>query len=294
MYISFLSTRFFIMLITLVITLVIASSPSYAVEVRLAVASNFRVTLDTLVKAYQEKYEGNFSISAASTGVLYAQIKQGAPFDIFFSADKDTAHKISIEINKRSPTSPFTHAPFTYAPFTYAHGLLTFWCASKTASTPKSLTELQQWRGDYAIANPKLAPYGKASTAVIKQLNWPSGANGSKTNKEIMGNNVSQVAQFILTKNVDCGFVAKSLSTKESNKNKVFILPQHTYEPIIQQALVLPNTYNDADKAARVQHFVEFIQQEARELIAASGYGLPSETKSYYVHNSVTASGATR
>jgi molybdate transport system substrate-binding protein len=228
--------------------------PVLATEIRLAVAANFRPTLEALVNDYQSKYGGKFSISSASTSVLYAQIKQGAPFDLFFSADEQTPVRLTKELN------------IDQSPFSYAEGLLVFWCPK---GSPKNLAELQNWRGSYGMANPKLAPYGMATQAIIHKLGWPA------EQQAIMGNNVSQVAQFIQTHNVQCGFLAKSLVPKDTDSMQLLNLPTTWYPKIVQQAMLLPHVNRNVNALALAKDFLHFVRTEARSHIEQTGYDLP-------------------
>lgn len=230
-------------------------------ELRIAVAANFRSTLEKLIQDYSEHYHplslntSTFKISSASTGVLYAQIKQGAPYDLFFSADKQTATKLETELKIQTPA------------FNYAKGLLAFWCPK---GSPYTLNELAQWQGSFAIANPKLAPYGVAAQQVINKLNW-------KNQRTIIGNNVAQVAQFIVTENVQCGFLAQALIPATvlatvNLKPQVLKVPAKWYQAIEQYAVKLPR----GEKNMLAKSFIQYIQNEGRNIIKQSGYALPS------------------
>lgn len=232
------------------------------VELRIAVAANFRTTMEALISDYKTKFSGDFRISSASTGVLYAQIKQGAPFDVFFSADTKTPQKLAQELNLTSP-------------FTYASGILVFWCPN---GSPENISALRHWQGRYAMANPKLAPYGVAAQEVITHLNW------SKHQHAIMGNNVSQVAQFIQTQNVSCGFIAKSLVPAKTADNEILLLSNTNYKPIDQQALLLPHASKHESTQKLALHFLNYIKHEASQRISQSGYALPELTQSVSFH----------
>lgn len=232
------------------------SLPAQA-TLNVAVASNFKVTLTEIVKRYALQSEQTILISSGSTGTLYNQIKHGAPFDLFLSADSERAKL--IEQSKQGISG---------SRFTYAQGRLAFWI-------PKSKQQVDQYSlsaftGRLAIANPKLAPYGLATKQALQTLKlW------SKFSY-IKGTNIAQTYQFIDTGNIQAGFVAYSLLLQNSNKNshktsnkRYYILPIDSYQPILQQGVMLTNS----TKPKELQKFVDFLQSDAiQQFIRSKGY----------------------
>lgn len=218
-------------------------------SLKVAVASNFKVTLSTIVKLYEQQSGQKVLISSGSTGTLYNQIKHGAPFDLFLSADQERAQLIEESTLGISGSR-----------FTYARGKLAFW--SPSSDTQVSKRSLAEYKGRIAIANPKLAPYGLAAQQFLKNVKlWNKFSY-------IKGNNIAQVYQFIDTGNIGAGFVAYSLLL-QNRESKYYLLPVDSYQPILQQGVMLSSTKN---KVA-LQHFVDFLRSKAiQSLIQSKGY----------------------
>jgi len=222
--------------------------PAHA-ALKVAVASNFKVTLDEIAVRYQQQTGQKIVIASASTGTLYNQIRHGAPFDLFLSADSERALLI-----EQSPLG------IKGSRFTYAQGRLAFWQPKHAGIVDKN--SVLNLSGRVAIANPKLAPYGLAAQQALQRFNLWS------TLRYIKGSNISQTYQFIDTGNIASGFVAHSLLVQNSEKN-YYLLPIDSYQPILQQGVILSNSKHQ--QAA--QHFVDFLQSEAiLKLIQRKGY----------------------
>ncbi|MEI6897339.1 MAG: molybdate ABC transporter substrate-binding protein [Psychromonas sp.] len=216
---------------------------------KVAVASNFKVTFDEIVSLYQQQSGHKILVSSGSTGTLYHQIKNGAPFDLFLSADSKRAQLIEA-----SPLG------IKGSRFTYAQGELAFWQPNSDKSiNENSLLALSE---RIAIANPKLAPYGLASKQALQTLKMWSKLT------YIQGNNIVQTYQFIDTGNIEAGFVAYSLLLQNNAKN-YYLLPIESYQPILQQAVMLAKSKNKVT----LQKFVDFLQSQAIvKLIRSKGY----------------------
>lgn len=243
-------------------------SQSYIKEPRInvAVASNFLSTAQTLVKEFESRQKApvNIKLISASTGQLSHQILNGAPFDLFLAANdqhpKILQSKLNLEKQSLTP---------------YAFGKLVF-----VSRTPTGLQELnlnsQQAFSDYlnnsanasfAIANEKLAPYGKASMEVLKRLNL---TKIFKT-KAITGQNIIQTFQFFHSGNTQGAFVAKALLTpKVLDKNpnfSVLEIDNRLHSPIKQSALLV-------SKQPLAKSFLMFIlSHDAQSIIQQHGYG---------------------
>lgn len=216
---------------------------------KVAVASNFKVTLEEIISLYSQQSDQKILVSSGATGVLYNQIKHGAPFDLFLSADSERAALIE------ESTSGVKGSRFTYA-----QGKLAFW-------VPKSEHEVNQqtlfsYNGRVAVANTKLAPYGLATQQALQKLDlWDKFSY-------VTGNNISQTYQFIDTGNVRAGFVALALLL-QNQQSDYYLLPIDSYLPILQQGVMLANSQN---KKA-LQAFVDFIKsQKVQSFIRSKGY----------------------
>jgi len=233
----------FAFLLLMLVTLPVNAS------LKVAVASNFKVTLDRIATLYQQQSGQKILISSGSTGTLYHQIKQGAPYDLFLSADSERAQLIEESAQGIDGSR-----------FTYAQGQLAFWYPG--GERPINEASLFAFTGRVAIANPRLAPYGLATKQALQRLQMWSKFS------YIKGANISQTYQFIDTANIAAGFVAHSLLLQNSESN-YYLLPIDTYEPILQQGVMLSNS---KDRVA-LQQFVDFLQSPTIvKLIRSKGY----------------------
>ena len=228
--------------------LVIITLPASA-SLKIAVASNFRVTLNEIVRLYEQQSDQKILISSGSTGILYNQITHGAPFDLFLSADEERAELIEQ-----------SNLGISGSRFTYARGKLAFWLpGSESKVNKKSLIDFE---GRVAIANPKLAPYGLATKQSLQTFKlWDKFSY-------IKGNNIAQAYQFIDSGNISAGFVAHTLLL-QNKESQYYLLPIDSYQPILQQGVMLSGSKN----RQALQKFVDFLQSEPiQNLIRNKGY----------------------
>lgn len=237
------------------------SAQPVAPEVRVAVAANFKQTLDQLGETFGSQ-RARLVVSSGATGTLYSQIVQGAPFDVFFSADVERPAKLE-EQKLIEPGSRFT----------YARGKLVFWRPGAPAM--KSLEDGLRGAGlkTLAIANPKLAPYGLAAREVLeRQSLW-----SSPPFKVVMGESLGQTYQFVASGNADAGFIALSQVLEgqaqggRDIRGEIVMIESRMHAPIEQQAVLLAGARQK--EAARA--FLDFVRSEAgKRIIAAAGYEL--------------------
>ncbi len=230
---------------------------AWAGEVQIAVAANFTAPMKEIASAFTRD-TGHKVISAyGPTGGLYAQISQGAPFELFLSADDAAPARLEQE-GHSVPGSRFT----------YAIGKLVLWSPREDfVQGPQSLD-----RADIrylAIASPKIAPYGTAALQVLEKLERAAALRP----RLVEGANITQAYQFVSTGNAELGFVALSQVSKDGvlSEGSAWIVPEELYEPIRQDALLL-NKGRD-NPAARA--LLDYLKSDtARAVIAAYGYGL--------------------
>ncbi|MFW2437918.1 MAG: molybdate ABC transporter substrate-binding protein [Arenicellales bacterium] len=233
--------------------LIFASTQSMAAELRVAVASNFTRAMTSLIHQFEANTGHKVKLIFGSTGKHYAQIRNGAPFDAFFAADKKRP-KLLEEEGLVVPGSRFT----------YAFGKLVLWSPEEHV-VDSSGKVLEQ--GDFrylAIANPRLAPYGRAAREVLQSR----GLWGDMQGRIVRGENIGQSYQFVISGNAELGFVACSqLKFPEQRINgSYWKIPQALYSPIEQQAVLIKNT-----EAGR--SFLSYIQsKEALKTINDHGY----------------------
>lgn len=239
--------------------LTIWPSTSVAEEVRVAVAANFLATLNTLAIQFEQDSGHTVVVSSGSSGKLYAQIKNGAPFDVFFSADA-MRPKLLEEEGLAIPGSRFT----------YAMGRLTLWYPGSAVLEGNEQSILL--RSDVrhvAIANPKTAPYGVAAKEVLQAL----GLWERVQDRLVRGENIGQTFHFVFSKNAQLGFVALSqvLGPKVNGSGSRWDVPAHLYAPIRQQAVLLRS--GQRQEVARA--FLDYVKDvRSRNVIERFGYGL--------------------
>ncbi|MCM8527949.1 MAG: molybdate ABC transporter substrate-binding protein [Lentisphaeraceae bacterium] len=211
--------------------------------IRIAVASNFAPTLERIAIAFTKESGIPVTIIPGSTGKLFAQIRQGAPYDIFLSADQE--RPFLLEQQKLAGSR-----------FTYAVGQLALW--SKTLKFSDESILITAFK-HLAIANPRLAPYGKAARDTLISLQLWDNVN----HKIVIGENVSQSYQFAHSQNAELAFV--SLSQVKAAEGSFWLVPQELYEPVKQDGCIIKDTEN-------TQAFMAYLKTKAEKIILADGY----------------------
>ena len=226
-------------------------SGALAAEVKVAVAANFAAPMKEIARAFATATDHRAIISYGSTGKLYAQVVNGAPFDVFLAADRLRPALIEQQGLGQSA-------------FTYAIGKLALWSSDPnlldgTAAALRSPALLR-----LALANPSTAPYGAGAVQVLDAIGLGEQLKG----RLVRGHNIAQTYQFVMTGNAQAGFVALS-QVIDSNSGSRWIPPQAMYKPIRQDAVLLrpDNTVANA--------FIAFLQDEpARDIIRRYGYAV--------------------
>lgn len=251
-----IATRFYQQFSTIIITtLLLFVSTSNAEQTNIAVASNFSTPMKSLIKDFEKNSSHQIKASFASSGKFYAQIKHGAPYDLFLSADQDKPKRLAQEGFVSSQR-----------PFTYALGALALW--SSKAKLAENLMTLKSGRfNKLAFANPKLAPYGLAAIETLNHL----GLTEATQPKWIQGENIAQTYQFVSTGNADLGFVALSQISHASPQGSYWIVDRDLYNPIQQDAVLLKR---GEDNAAAVAFWHYLHSDHAQTLIQSYGYSV--------------------
>lgn len=232
-------------------------------EVAVAVAANFLEPLKSLRASFTKATGHEIRISAGSTGELYSQIKNGAPFDVFLAADRQ--HPQALEDEGLAVGG---------SRFTYAIGTLVLWSADRNLIKRDGAEVLRAGTFMHlAIANPKTAPYGEAALEVLDRL----GLHLALEPKIAQGQSLSQAYQFVALGSAELGFVAlsqiRSVKPGEAPPGSFWLVPQELYDPILQDAALLKRA--ETNPAAKA--LIEFRKgPEARADIEASGYGVPA------------------
>ncbi len=227
-----------------------------AEEAQIAVAANFTAPMKQIIELFEEDTEHNVKASYGSTGKLYAQIKNGAPFEALLAADQKRPELLEEE-GVGMPGSRFT----------YAIGTLVLWSADaeKVEDGPALLNS-----GDFnklSIANPKLAPYGEASIETLEALDLKAAVEP----KFVMGENIAQTYQFVDTGNADVGFVALSqvMEGGEIVKGSGWVVPGDMHAPIRQDAVILES---GKENPAVTELFAYLKGEKAQKVIHDFGY----------------------
>ncbi|MDD2364819.1 MAG: molybdate ABC transporter substrate-binding protein [Desulfuromonadaceae bacterium] len=241
-----------------VVIAILLASPAVAAEVSVAVAANFTAPMKEIAAEF-EKVTGNKVVLAfGSSGKFYAQIKNGAPFQLFLSADDEKPAKLEKE-GLIAPGSRFT----------YALGTLVLWSAKPGFVDAKGDVLRTGHFNKLSMANPKLAPYGAAAMEVLTK----SGLVTAVQPKIVQGESISQAYQFVGTGNAELGFVALSQVMKDGKLTggSAWVVPGNMHTPIRQDAVLLTKGLgNPAAKA-----LLEYLRTDkAKKIIRSYGYGI--------------------
>ncbi|MFT7617021.1 MAG: molybdate transport system substrate-binding protein [Planctomycetota bacterium] len=244
-----------VLIILCFLTTACTDQGSLTVTIRVASASNFVPVLDELGREFTEATGVVVSVSSASTGMLYAQIENGAPFDVFLAADKKRPEAL-IENGHADSDSAFI----------YAQGRLAMICA-KSKTLPQDLPSMLQLAPfDLTMANSKLAPYGRAALEALDEDVESLTAKGVKV---IRGENASQAWHFLASGAAD--FAVLPLSMAATGDFPYREIPGEKFETIDQMAVLIKGT--KAESEAR--QFLKFLQsKKARTRIKNSGYNV--------------------
>ena len=245
-------------LLTSSILLGFMSTLAWADSVQVAVASNFAAAMEEIATVFEKDTGHKALISSGATGKFYTQIKSGAPFEVFLSADEQTPARIESE-----------GLAVADSRFTYAVGKLTLWSARPNYVDREGLVLRKQDFAHLSLANPKTAPYGAAAIEVMTHL----GVLKSLEPRFVMGENIAQTHQFIATGNSELGFVALSQIYKKGQltSGSAWLIPENLHNPIKQDAVLLKKAAgNPAAKA-----LMSYLKSEkARRIILLMGYSL--------------------
>ncbi|NJM11800.1 MAG: molybdate ABC transporter substrate-binding protein [Synechococcaceae cyanobacterium SM1_2_3] len=249
--------RYFIPLLAGLV-LAVSSLAIQAAEVQVAVAANFTAPMQKIAAEFEKDTGHKALLSFGATGKLYAQIKNGAPFQVFLAADDKTPARLEAE-------GDTVHG----SRFTYAIGTLVLWSAQPGMVDDQGEVLKKGQFKHLAIANPKTAPYGAAAVAVLTQ----QGLLDAIQTKFVTGENISQTYQFIATGNAELGFVALSqvMMDGKLTGGSAWIVPSNLHQPIRQDAVVLSSGKDQPAAKA----LVEYIKgDKAVAIIKSYGYAL--------------------
>jgi molybdate transport system substrate-binding protein len=231
--------------------------------VRVAAAADLQSAMPEIAQAFEKQAGTSVEVLYGSSGNFYAQIQNGAPLDVFFSADSEFPQKLE-ESGFAEPHSAVI----------YAIGKIVLWMPANAGCHPqqdgwKCLQDAAVTK--IAIANPAHAPYGMAAVAALQK----AGIFDAIKAKLVLGENISQAAQFVQSGNAQAGIIAYSLALSPALQGgKRWIIPVELYPPIEQTVVVLKS----AKEKSAAQEFVKFATQgPGREILAKYGFQPPPQ-----------------
>jgi molybdate transport system substrate-binding protein len=241
------------MLIRILALALLLALPLHAAEITVAAASDLNFALRKLATSFEKETGNKVALSFGSSGNFFSQIQNGAPYDIYMSADA----AYPAELAKAGLAEQATL-------YSYARGALVLWVPKNSNLDPATL-QIRLLADPsikkVAIANPKHAPYGRAAESALKNL----GVYDQVAAKLVVGENISQAAQYVESGNAQAGLIALSLAVAPSmkEKGKYWRIPDSAYAPLDQAAVVLKSSHQPATARA----FLDYLKTPAARAI---------------------------
>lgn len=240
--------------------LLLISFPAHAEPLKVAVAANLKYVFDDLAVEFKKETGIETQVIPSASGKIASQVRNGAPYDVFMSADMEF------------PEGLYKDGYAVTLPKIYAYGIMVLW-SLKEVDLSKGVAGLADTSvGKVAIANPKVAPFGKQALKAMEYYK----VRAVVEPKLVYGESITQVSQYVDSKAADVGFSAKSVVTapEMAGKGKWIEVPSESYEPIAQGIVVLKHgSETNGDAARKLFDFV--MSEKARRIFAKSGYKLP-------------------
>jgi molybdate transport system substrate-binding protein len=246
------------------LSLILLAASAAAQEIVVAAAADMSAALPQLVDAYTKKTGQTVKLSFGASGNLANQIRNGAPFDLFFSADEEYPQQLIKEGLASKETL-----------YRYAVGRLVLWVPNDSPLDLSNLgikALLDPSVKKLSIANPATAPYGRAAAAALRHF----GIYDQVASRLVIGENISQAAQFVESGNAQAGLLALShaLAPTMKNKGRYWMVPLDAY-PTLNQAAVVLSKSKQQDAARK---FLDFLRSpEAASLLNSYGFSLSAE-----------------
>jgi molybdate transport system substrate-binding protein len=242
-----------------VLALLLTTPLTRADQVTAAVAANFTAAMKKLGPAFERQTGHRLVASFGATGALYAQISNGAPFDVFLSADDKTPQRLIKDGGAVAGSD-----------FIYARGRLALWSATPGFVDAEGAILKTEKFTRIAIANPQAAPYGQAAVDALTKL----GLLDALQPKFVTGESIAQAQQFVSSGNVPLGFIAlgQVMALPKSERGSWWLVPDTLHQPIDQGAVLLARA--KSPRASRA--FLDFLKSpEAVKIIRDFGYDVP-------------------
>jgi molybdate transport system substrate-binding protein len=250
-------------LVVCVVIVWLLAIPARGQEIAVAAAADLKFAMTDVAGQYEKQTGNKVNVTYGSSGNFFSQLQNGAPFDLFFSADIDYARKLEAA----GLSEPGTL-------YLYAIGRIAIWTPPDFKVDVAALgwkALLDERVQKIAIANPEHAPYGRAAVAAMKK----AGIYDEVKPKLVYGDNISQAAQFVQSGSAQAGIVALSLAISTGMKDgKRWDIPEEMHPPIEQAAILMKNAKNK--EAARA--FLDFVKtDEARATLTKYGFTFPAK-----------------
>lgn len=242
--------------LTIACYLLLLTATAHAEEVNVAVAANFTAPMKEIAADFEKESGHKVTLSFGSSGKFYSQITNGAPFQLFLSADEEKPAQLEKD-----------GLAVTGSRFTYAVGTLVLWSSKADFVDAKGDVLRTGSYNKLAIASPRLAPYGFAAIEVLSKL----GLLATVEPKFVQGENIAQTHQFVSTGNADLGFVALSqvMQGGEITSGSAWIVPSTLHTPIRQDALLLSTGKGNVAADALAAYLKT---EKAKVIIRSYGY----------------------
>lgn len=234
-------------------------------QIRVAAASDLQTVMPEIVKTFESELRTHAELVFGSSGNLFAQIQNGAPFDVFFSADREFPDKL-VQSGRAEPRSSAV----------YAIGRLVLWLPPGAKCEPQA----EKWNcllkpeiAKIAIANPVHAPYGRAAVQALQSAHLYERVRS----KLVFGENISQAAQFVQSGNAQAGLLSfAQLHSPAMQSGKNWEIPRDSYPPIEQAVVVLKS----AREKSAAEEFARFVTEgPGRALLEESGFRVPDNAQ---------------
>ena len=254
---------FLVALVFLAGALFLEASQVQPRKLRIAAAADLKFAMDELSREFAKQTGASVSVTYGSSGNFFAQLENGAPFDVFLSADIEYPRKLEAQGLAEKGTL-----------FEYAVGRMVIWLP-KEAKLDLAKLEWQALRdpsiSKIAIANPEHAPYGRAAVQALQQ----AGLYDLVKNKLVFGENISQAAQFVQSGNAQAGIIAMSLAVSpEMREGKRWEIPAGMHRPLEQGAVLL----NSAENKELAREFLQYVRsEEGRATLSKHGFEAPEQ-----------------
>jgi len=241
-----------------------SSAPTVGREITVAAAADLNSALTEIAAGFKKQTGITVKLSFGASGALAEQIQNGAPFDLFFSADMDYPRKLA-DTGQAEASSLYRYAIGGLVLWVPADSLLDVEHKGMNVLTDPAVKKI-------AIANPQHAPYGRAAVAAMKHVQLYD----LVSDRLVMGENVSQAAQFVESGNAQVGFVALAHVTSPpiQGKGRYWQIPAEAYPPLEQGLVIISRSRRKKQAAA----FVEYIKTaESAKVLSRYGFGLPAQ-----------------